>query len=261
VSEQHLTAISVDDVSIQYTLQGTGSIGLIFVHGAWGNKTHWQAQIEHFSPKYTSVAIDMAGHGGSSIGNRQAFTMGSFGYDVRAVVDQLGLEQVVLIGHSLGGAVILEAERLMPERVLGVIGVDTFIYGPYQEVKEEQIESTKTNYQKDFSNKIYDLYRSLFHPDTNPDLAEHVSKGAGKTSPHVGLSELEELLRWNVRETLSEVQSSIQCISSAWSFENNTTTLYPEYFDIKFMSGVGHFVMLEDTQTFNRLLEELLEKL
>ena len=261
MSGQPHTAISVDNACIQYTLQGSGNIGLIFVHGAWGNRTHWQAQIEHFSPKYNAAAIDLAGHGESSIGTRTTFTMRAFGHDVQAVVNQLGLEWVVLIGHSMGGAVILEAEHLMPERVLGLIGIDTFVYNPYQEVDKEQARLRKTDLQVDFPNKVYQFCRNLFHPETNPDLAEHVSKEAGKTSPLVGISEFEGLLRWNIRNALPGVQAPIQCVCSTWAFEPRTTYLFPEFFDIKFMPDVGHFIMLEDPETFNYLLEESIDEL
>ena len=187
--------------------------------------------------------------------------MQRFGCDVRAVVDQLGLEQVVLIGHSMGGAVILEAEHLLPKQVLGLVGVDTFIYGPYQKVKEEQVESTMKNYQEDFASLVYQLYRSNFHPETSTDLSERVSIEAGHTSPHVGVSELGELLRWHVGDSIRGIRSSVQCICSKWTFENNETHLYPDFFEIQFMPDVGHFVMLEDPHNFNRLLEELLENL
>ncbi len=48
----------------------------------------------------------------------------AFGADVQAVVEYLGLEKVILVGHSMGGPVALEAARLMPDRVIGVIAVD-----------------------------------------------------------------------------------------------------------------------------------------
>jgi Predicted hydrolases or acyltransferases (alpha/beta hydrolase superfamily) len=51
--------------------------------------------------------------------------MSAFGEDVRAVTEATGSRSVILIGHSMGGSVIAEAARLMPDRLLGLIGVDT----------------------------------------------------------------------------------------------------------------------------------------
>lgn len=52
--------------------------------------------------------------------------MPAFGQDVLAVVEQLGLSQVVLIGHSMGGMVIVEAARHLPDVVIGLVGADTW---------------------------------------------------------------------------------------------------------------------------------------
>jgi pimeloyl-ACP methyl ester carboxylesterase len=48
----------------------------------------------------------------------------AFGQDIVAVVAQQGLEQVVLIGHSMAGQWIVEAARHLPRAVIGVVGVD-----------------------------------------------------------------------------------------------------------------------------------------
>ena len=99
---------------------------LVFVHGWSCDSRYWRAQIPYFSQKYRIALVDLAGHGHSGFG-RSNYTMGSFGEDVLAVVEALGAEKVILIGHSMGGIVIAEAARLMPEKVLGLIGVDTLV--------------------------------------------------------------------------------------------------------------------------------------
>ena len=50
--------------------------------------------------------------------------MSSFGEDVQAVTELIDSHSVILIGHSMGGSVIAEAARLMPNRIIGLIGVD-----------------------------------------------------------------------------------------------------------------------------------------
>ena len=52
--------------------------------------------------------------------------MPAFGADVVAVIEKLGLRDVVLIGHSMGGDVIVEAARALPERIIGLVWVDTY---------------------------------------------------------------------------------------------------------------------------------------
>ena len=50
----------------------------------------------------------------------------AFGEDVAAVIRKLDLRRVILVGHSMGGPAILEAAALVPDRVIGLVPVDTF---------------------------------------------------------------------------------------------------------------------------------------
>ena len=66
--------------------------------------------MDHFAFQYTVVAIDLGGHRESGL-NQDTWTMVAFGQDVVAVVEQLELHQVILIGNSMGGTVSVEAAR------------------------------------------------------------------------------------------------------------------------------------------------------
>jgi pimeloyl-ACP methyl ester carboxylesterase len=124
--ESERRALSADNVSISYHVEGKGTPALVFVHGWCCDKSYWKHQVPYFSKRHTVVTIDLAGHGESGVG-RKAWTMEAFGKDVVAVVEELELDRVILIGHSMGGAVIIEAARQMPERVTGLVGADTFL--------------------------------------------------------------------------------------------------------------------------------------
>ena len=69
------------------------------------------------------MTIDLAGFGESGV-EREAWTMEAFGDDVTAVVEKLDLREVVLVGFSMGGPVILEAATRIPDRVIGLVLVD-----------------------------------------------------------------------------------------------------------------------------------------
>jgi pimeloyl-ACP methyl ester carboxylesterase len=117
------TVAAPDGVPIAYTVSGSGSPALVFVHGWMCDQTFWKAQVEEFRLANTVVTIDLPGHGLSGM-DRQEWPVLAFGADVQAVVEQLDLAEVVLLGHSMGGPVALEAARLMPDRVIGVVAVD-----------------------------------------------------------------------------------------------------------------------------------------
>jgi pimeloyl-ACP methyl ester carboxylesterase len=97
--------LSTDGTRIAYELIGAGRPALVLVHGWSCDRTYWNAQLESLSRDFTVVTVDLAGHGESECG-REAWSIAAFGYDVALVVALNGLEDVVLVGHSMGGDVI-----------------------------------------------------------------------------------------------------------------------------------------------------------
>ncbi len=125
------TATSSDGVTIAYEAWGKGLPAIVFVHGWSCDRTYWQDQIEFFAADRQVVAIDLAGHGESSM-ERTDYTIAAFGDDVAVVLERHGITDAILVGHSMGGPVVVEAALLVTDRVRGVIGVDNF-----QSMKEE----------------------------------------------------------------------------------------------------------------------------
>jgi pimeloyl-ACP methyl ester carboxylesterase len=117
---------SDDGVAIAYDTYGTGATTLVFVHGWACDSTFWRLQVEAFAPDYRVITLDLAGHGRSGSG-RMEWTAAHFASDVAAVLRSADASNVILIGHSLGGPIVLEAALLAPERVIGIVGVDTFL--------------------------------------------------------------------------------------------------------------------------------------
>ena len=123
---------------ISHEIHGAGEPTLVFVHGWSCDARCWRARVSHFSKKYRVVALDLADHGHSGMA-RTRYSMGAFGEDVRAMAEAASHQSAILIGHSMGGSVIAEAARLMPNRVIGLIGIDTL----------ESIEHPLTSAQTD----------------------------------------------------------------------------------------------------------------
>jgi pimeloyl-ACP methyl ester carboxylesterase len=114
------TALSSNGVSIRYEAHGTHGRPLVFVHCWSCDRRYWRGQVEHFGRGHRVVTVDLAGHGESGTG-RAEWTMPAFGEDVVAVVEELGLEDVVLVGHSMGGDVIVEAALRLQGRVAALV--------------------------------------------------------------------------------------------------------------------------------------------
>ena len=112
-------------VKIDYNVCGNADTTLLFVHGWCINQTYWEHQVEAFCDRFKVVTIDLPGFGSSGKG-REEWTIEDYGEDVSAVISLLGLKNVILVGHSMGGDVILEAALKRKEEVIKLVGVDNF---------------------------------------------------------------------------------------------------------------------------------------
>ena len=255
-------AISADGVSIACEVRGEGEPALVFIHGWCCDRSYWSEQLPHFAEKYKVVAIDLAGHGESELGHKE-WTMGAFGEDVVAVLNKLNLEQVVLIGHSMGGFVILEAGRQMPQLVIGLVGVDTLNdFG--EKLTQEQIDDWLAPVRSNFVEATRNNVRTMFTPNSDSTLVEKIVADMSSAPQEVGLGALEGYIDFQNNEiiqVLQEVIAPITCINSDLYPTNvETNQRYVPSFKAKIMSGVGHFNMMEDPETFNRLLEETIQE-
>jgi pimeloyl-ACP methyl ester carboxylesterase len=252
-------ADSEDGVPIYFQSQGQGDYTLVFVHGWCTDMSYWDAQIPSFRVYYRVVTLDLAGHGRSGK-DRDVWSIEAFGQDVAAVATKLDLNNVILIGHSLGGAVIVEAARLLPGRVLGLIGADTFsdIYlGPYS---EEQIEAVLEPFRADFQEGMRRyVLENYVRFTSSSQLRKRFILDMTKVPADIGLGALEQLLRYDASATLQRLSLPIRSINADRPLvyfrviRSNT-----ESFSNRFLSNVGHFMMVEEPQTFNRILSEFL---
>ncbi|HNW86470.1 MAG TPA: alpha/beta fold hydrolase [Candidatus Limiplasma sp.] len=103
------------DVRLAYTERGTG-LPLVLLHGNGENREYFHSQMEPFSACFRVIAVDTRGHGATPRG-RAPFTLAQFAEDLRALLDDLGIEKTDLLGYSDGGNIALLFALQSPERV------------------------------------------------------------------------------------------------------------------------------------------------
>jgi pimeloyl-ACP methyl ester carboxylesterase len=103
--------------------------------------------------------------------HRKAWTVAAFADDVIAAIDALELQSAVLVGHSTGGNVIVEAALRLGDRVKGLVWVDT--YRPLGEPAEPaETEAFVDPFRRDFVGATRDFVRRALVPPSDPDLVE-----------------------------------------------------------------------------------------
>jgi pimeloyl-ACP methyl ester carboxylesterase len=248
------SVVSPDDIPIRYTADGTGSPAIVFVHGWSCDRSYWRGQIAPLAARHRVVAVDLAGHGESGTG-RRSWTMPAFGADVAAVLEDAGLDDVVLVGHSMGGDVILEAALLLEGRVRGLVWVDT-----YRSLGElptpEGIEAFIAPFRRDFVGEVLQLVRGFFPPTADGDLIEWIAADMAAAPPDVALDALRHAIsnEGPAIDVLARLDVPRAAINPDYR-PSDPVSLGRHGFRTHILDGVGHFSMLEDPVQFNRALE------
>ena len=255
------TAASSDGVLLRYDSAGKGDPALVFVHCGGCNRGFWDGQMAYFAAKHRVVALDLAGHGQSGRG-RKDWTIAAFGQDVVSVVEALGLKRVVLIGHSLGGPAVLEAARSMPDRVAGIVLVDSWVDFE-QRLAAEEVEKYLAALQADYratTAAITSQY--LFSASTPEPVKARVLETVLSEPQEIGIATFRSSAVYDPLPALREIKAPICAISSdlfPTNLEGNRK--YVPGYQVAIMKGVGHYLMLEQPEAFNELLAWALREL
>ena len=102
-----------------YVKTGSGP-ALLLLHGLACDHTTWAPVIEQLAKKYTVIAPDLLGHGASAK-PRADYSVGGYANGMRDLLTVLGVEQVTVVGHSLGGGVAMQFAYQFPERTSRLI--------------------------------------------------------------------------------------------------------------------------------------------
>jgi pimeloyl-ACP methyl ester carboxylesterase len=250
-------AISPDGVHVQYHVYGTAEPALVFIHGWSCDSNYWREQVPVFKRKYTVVTLDLAGHGGTDA-NRSDWGMERFGQDVATAVAAVPNRQLILVGHSMGGPVAIEAARLLEKRVIGIIGVDTFktIGAPLP--SKAQLDALVKPFEANFIGHTRDMVAShFFAPGADAQLAQKVAYDMSLSPPKVAIPALRAVLGYDYSVPLKEVGVPIVAINSDLGEPVNELRIrkvLPKFRAVV-LAGDGHFLMMEDPARFNAALE------
>lgn len=257
--------IQNDSTRINYVDQGSGVDTLLFIHGWCINSGYWQEQIGHFSNTHRVVAIDLPGFG-KSTSTRSEWTVKNYAQDVISLIDELTLRNVVLIGHSMGGEIALEAALSNHASIKDVIGVDNFkmIGVPSTPEQLEEINAFLSALADDFTQVApASADQMLFHPSTATEVKERVKKDIVETDPDIGLAVLVDLMNYakTEPERLAESNYKLYLINSD-ATPTNTDGLQKyckSSYQVFAIPATGHYPMVEKPKAFITLLETALK--
>ncbi len=257
-------AISADGVPISYEVHGGGDLTLVFIHGWSCDSRYWRAQLGHFAASHQVITLDLAGHGHSGL-QREQYNMSAFGEDVRAVVEAVGAERVILIGHSMGGAVSLAAAAAMPERVAAIVGVDTF-QDLSQTLSPEEVEAWVGPLRADFAGNVGPFVAGMFIDATEAALRDWVIADMSTAPPQVAVSAMQQLFETSgdpaTLAVLREHDIPVVTINAdLWPTNTDGNAEKLPGFQAIILSGTDHFLHMAQPEDFNRALARVIGNL
>ncbi len=247
----------VDGQLIAWSGYGAGAPTLVFVHGWHCDRSYWHKQVGAFSDLYRLLLPDLVGHGTSGKA-RDAWGMHAFGRDIASLVDAEVDGPVILVGHSMGGPIILEAARHL-DNVVGLVAVDTLrdvnLHAPPPDERAAQLQALRENYAAVAGS----IVESFFVEDTDPELQLAITEGMLDGDADRGVAMIAGLWETDIPALLQQLDVPLVIINSDYQ-PTDVDALRALHEDVDFieMRGVGHFPMLEDPENFNSRLGTVL---
>jgi len=256
---------------IHHVIAGNGHTPIVFVHGFACAHSDWDAQVAHFSPRYQTVAVDLRGHGASP-GSAADCSVERYGADVAEVMRALNLPPAVIVGHSMGCRVVLEAALQAPEHTKAAVLVDgsQFAAGAGPALRAAFAQPNG------FAGMQQGQFKAMFTAKSDPSIVESVVERAHRLSREVGEKMMINLQRYDEYRLVASLRSlTVPVMAIQTTFTNaqrQRSSLKPgqstPYLDllrtgipgvrIEIVPDTGHFPQLDEPAQTNALLYSFL---
>jgi pimeloyl-ACP methyl ester carboxylesterase len=244
----------LDGRDVFYEAQGKGAKTLVLIHGWTCDHTFWSGQVAALASKYRVLAVDLPGHGRSA--SADEYPMSLYARAVEAVMREEKVAKAILMGHSMGGAVILEFSRQFPAKLEAVVLVDAGMRDAASAAGASKFyerfvgEQGKAARQK--------MVEGMFSAASTPAVREQVTKVMLSAPESVAVGAMKGML---TPEVWQEWQSSVPALAvvanPAQIREEALKARFPNL-TYKNMPGTGHFLMMEKPSEFNAIVLEWL---
>ncbi|MFG0258433.1 MAG: alpha/beta fold hydrolase [Phycisphaerales bacterium JB043] len=250
--------MSQDGTPIVYDIHGRGDVAIVFIHGFSCNRYQWREQIDDFTDDHAVVTIDLGGHGESG-DDRDEWEFSRFAHDVKSVADELELERMVLVGHSMGGPVVASAAALMEDRVVGIVPVDSFQNVEF-EWPEGTVEAIAGQIREDIETFMSGFVGGMLDEGISDELRARLIYDSQNNDADVMANVFLGFGDVSQAQILAECPVPVHAINAAL-FETNVegNRKHNESFEVTIVENSGHWVMIEQPEAFNSALHEILD--
>lgn len=259
---------------IHHVVTGYGTPPIVFVHGFGCAHADWDAQVTHFAPSHQIVAVDLRGHGASP-GDATDCSIERYGADVAEVMRALALPPAVLVGHSMGCRVVVEAALQAPAHTAAVVLVDGSQFAP------AMAETLRDRFaQPDgYATMVAGMFNDMFTAKSDAAIAASVITRASRLPSAIGQKMLTDMQRYDVgrlTSTLASLRVPVMAVQTSYSNErrerrplaDGETTPFLDMLRvtipsvrIEIIPDTGHFPQLDESAKTNALIDDFVSAL
>jgi len=251
--------------SINFRVTGSQDPTLVFVHGFACALDDWDAQVAALSPRFRCVALDLPGQGASA--KPATVSIAAMGSAVAQVKEQVGARSTVLMGHSMGCRVIVEALLQSPSGVAGLVFVDGSILGGDPETGVQRAKDAISKAGMDPLTQR--LFNDMFLESSDPKLRERLVARAQAVDVPLREELFVDLVRWDLtkaKEALKQIKVPALVLQSTFinaelkrvPMQPGMTTPFMDAVaaavpnsQAQIVTGSGHFAMIEAAPAVN----------
>lgn len=251
-------------VQIACRQTGKADTTLLFVHGWCIDKEYWEQQVSFFSPRYKVVTMDLPGFGQSGK-NRASWNFADYTTDVISVIDKLKLKNVVLIGHSMSGDILLDISSQYPARVAGIVGIDNLHEpaGAMDEQGKKDAEAFFTVFRNRYDSVVKaTVGQYLFQPSTDTLVKNRVMGSILQTDPAIAVPVIRSLTFFAQEEKarMQKLNHKLYLVNSdVMPVKMDSLNKYcAKGAEVFYVKNTGHYPMLEKPAEFNAALQQVI---
>lgn len=236
---------------------GSGGRPVLFVHGLAGSAGQWEAQLAHLRPERRALAVDLRGHGASRPPGDDAYGIAEYADDVEAVIDELGLTRVVLVGHSLGASVVLEVAQRRPDAVAALLLVDP--NGDQTEIPRKELDEFLAALRAEPEDEMRWYYKQVL-AGAGAGTVERVLADLAATPTEALVASLESSFESSPLLALERYAGPVLSVISDMNTLPYSLHNLVEELPVRLIAGTSHWLMLDRPDELNAVLDAFLAR-
>ena len=260
-----MPTLHVNGVELYYEIHGAGE-PVLLIHGLGSSTRDWDPQVPELSRQFQLIAFDVRGHGRSAK-PKERYSVELFANDTAALIRQLGVGPVHVVGISMGGMIAFQLAVDAPDLVRSLVIVNSGPAMPIRTLAQRLMIWTRVAIVRTMGmRKMGQMLavRLLPKPEHAALRAEFIERWAAN-DPRAYLSALKGLVNWGVMEQLPGITCPVLVLTADQDY---TPIAFKQAYaallknaELVVVDDARHFMPIERPEPFNAALLKFLERM